>query len=88
MKQGHLDAEKDYPIFLSLPPYVTVPSAEMEEGNFIIAFMFNVRNCPEGNAIVWNQGLTVDENNDPVKDKIHIAETPEARHSNLLVGQQ
>ena len=79
MKQGHLDAEKDYHIFLSLPTYVTVPSVEMKEGNLIIASMFNVNNCSEDNAIVWNQGLTVDENNDPAKDKIQLAETPVAR---------
>jgi hypothetical protein len=38
--------------------------------------------------MVQNQGFSVDDDNNHVKDNIHTADTPEARGSNLMSGQQ
>ena len=51
-------------------------------------FYFPVSNHAEDIAMVRNQGFSVDDDNEPVEENIPTAETPEARGSNLLPGQQ
>jgi hypothetical protein len=76
MEQGH--PVWDFPVSWPLPPSVTAPMTEMEDGNLFDASIFNVMHA-KYIVLVCNHDLAGDEDNDPIKDNIPTADSPEAR---------
>ena len=50
----------------------TIPEASEEGGEEIEAAVFHAKNCAEDIALVRNQGLMVDDNNDPAPENIPV----------------
>ena len=86
LQEGHHEAL--WVSSLSSPPSPLSVTAPTEEENPIDSSIFQASNRAEDIAMVRNQGFSVDDDNEPVEENIPTAETPEARGSNLLPGQQ